>query len=88
MEPQRVMEKEVQGVMEKVVQTVDPGRTPSEGGKKANLRAEMKTTQQVSGKPTWHLCNLYVQIILPPETKSSFNNNIGNVIVVSGDKGC
>ena len=60
---------ELKRVMEKVVQTVDPGGIPSEGGKKANLRAEMKTTQQVSGKPTWHLCNLYVQIILPPQTK-------------------
>ena len=63
------MEKEVQGVMEKVVQTVDPGGIPSEGGKKTKLRAEMKTTQQVSGKPTWHLCNLYAQIILPRQTK-------------------
>ena len=64
-------EKEVQRgmVTEKVVQTVDPGGTPSEGGKNEDLRAEMKTTQQVSGKPTWHLCNLYVQIILPPQTK-------------------
>ena len=58
MELKRVM------VMEKVVQTVDPGGTPSE-----DLRAEMKTTQQVSGKPTWHLCNLYAQIILPQQTK-------------------
>ena len=63
MELKRVM------VMEKVVQTVDPGGTPSEGGRKENLRAEKKTTQQVSGKPTWHLCNLYVRIILPPQTK-------------------
>ena len=64
-------EKEVQRgmVTEKVVQTVDPGGIPSEGGKKANLRAEKKTTQQVSGKPTWHLCNLYAQIILPQQTK-------------------
>ena len=63
MELKRVM------VMEKVVQTVDPGGTPSEEGKKEDLRAEMKTTQQVSGKPTWHLCNLYAQIILPQQTK-------------------
>ena len=64
-------EKEVQRgmVTEKVVQTVDPGGTPSEEGKKEDLRAEMKTTQQVSGKPTWHLCNLYAQIILPQQTK-------------------
>ena len=54
-------EKEVQMVMV-MVQTVDPGWSPSEGGKKANLRAETKNTQQVSGKLTWHLCNLYVQI--------------------------
>ena len=35
---------ELKRVMEKVVQTVDPGGTSSEGGKKANLRAGMKTT--------------------------------------------
>ena len=47
----------------------DPGVIPSQGRKNEDLRAEKKTTQQVSGKPTWHLCNLYVRIILPPETK-------------------
>ena len=65
-------EKEVHRGMVMVmvmVQTVDPGGTPSQGRKNEDLRAEKKTTQKVSGKPTWHLCNLYIQIILPPETK-------------------
>ena len=86
MEPQRVMENEVHRVMEKEVQTVEQGGIPSERGKKENLRAEKKTTQQVYGKPAWHLCKFYKQIILPPQTKSLFNDNIGNVIMVSGDK--
>ena len=78
MEPQRVVEKEVQ--------TVEQGGIPSEGGKKENLRAEKKTTQQVYGKPAWHLCKFYKQIILPPQKKSLFKDNIGNVIMVSEDK--
>ena len=85
MKLQRVTEKEVQMVTEKEVQTVEQGGIPSEGGKKENLRDEKKTTQQVYGKPAWHLCKFYKQIILPPQTKSLFNDNIGNVIMVSGD---
>ena len=63
-------EKEVhRGMVMVMVQTVDPGVISSQGRKNEDLRAEKKTTQQVSGKPTWHLCNLYVRIILPPQTK-------------------
>ena len=48
----KVIEKEVQREMEKEAQTGIPTGIPSEGGKKENLRAEKKATQQVCGKPT------------------------------------